>query len=77
MIVPTETAWPQRVKLGPMHRRTAFASAAAALVVAVVLGAAPAAMAADDHPSDHQSNRGWDSGNRGWSTGEQGSSADD
>lgn len=49
---------------GHMHRRTAFAAALAALVVAVVLGVAPAASAATD---GHQTNRGWDSGsNRGW-----------
>ena len=39
-----------------MHRRTAFAAAVAALVVAVVLGAAPAASAASDQ---HPTNRGW------------------
>lgn len=64
---------------GRMHRRTAFATAAAALVVAVVLGAAPAAMAADAHPSDQQSNRGWDASNRGWDSqggNERGSSSD-
>lgn len=62
---------------GRMHRRTAFATAAAALVVAVVLGAAPVALAAEAHPSDHQSNRGWDSGNRGWSTQDGGAGGGD
>ena len=64
------TPRPQRVKLGHMHRRTAFAAAVAALVVAVVLGVAPAASAAADQ---HPTNRGWDSGsNRGWGSHDDG-----
>ena len=44
-----------------MHRRTAFAAAVAALVIAVVLGSATAAVAAEQPVS-----AGWDTANRGW-----------